>query len=120
MMRRSVYLELGGLDEQNLAVAFQDVDLCLRLRERGYWVVYTPHAVLLHHESVTKNEIARPSEIEFMGRRWAAVIRNDPFYNPNLTREAEDYSLNFDLPAPQHAEGRPDPSCGETYRVATR
>src|SRR5262249_8228813 len=54
MMRRSVFEEVGGLDAENLAVAFNDVDICLRVRERGYSVVYTPHAVLVHHESVTK------------------------------------------------------------------
>ena len=98
MMRRSVFEEVGGLDAQNLAVAFNDVDMCLRIRERGYWVVYTPHAVLFHHESATKNVYSNPGEDEYMRRRWGGVIRHDPFYNPNLTREAEDYSLNFDAP----------------------
>ena len=98
MMRRSVFEEVGGLDAQNLAVAFNDVDMCLRIRERGYRVVYTPYAVLFHHESATKNVHANPGEEEYMRRRWGGVIRHDPFYNPNLTREAEDYSLNFDAP----------------------
>ena len=98
MMRRSVFDEVGGLDEQNLAVAFNDVDMCLRIRERGYWVVYTPYAVLFHHESATRTMHSNPGEEEYMRRRWGGVIRHDPFYNPNLTREAEDYSLNFDAP----------------------
>ena len=98
MMRRSVFDEVGGLDAQNLAVAFNDVDMCLRIRERGYWVVYTPFAVLFHHESATRNMHSNPGEEEYMRRRWGGVIRHDPFYNPNLTREAEDYSLNFDAP----------------------
>jgi GT2 family glycosyltransferase len=98
MMRRSVFDEVGGLDAQNLAVAFNDVDICLRIRERGYWVVYTPHAVLFHHESATRTMHSNPGEVEYMQRRWAGVICHDPFYNPNLTREAEDYSLNFDAP----------------------
>ena len=98
MMRRSVFDEVGGLDAENLAVAFNDVDMCLRIRERGYWVVYTPYAVLFHHESATRNMHSNPGEEEYMRRRWAGVIRHDPFYNPNLTREAEDYSLNFDAP----------------------
>ena len=98
MMRRSVFDEVGGLDAQNLAVAFNDVDMCLRIRERGYWVVYTPYAVLFHHESATRNMHSNPGEEEYMRRRWGGVIRHDPFYNPNLTREAEDYSLNFDAP----------------------
>jgi GT2 family glycosyltransferase len=98
MMRRSVFEEVGGFDAQNLAVACNDVDICLRARERGYRVVYTPYAVLIHHESVTKKVFAYPGEEEYMQRRWRDVIRHDPFYNPNLTREAEDYSLNFDAP----------------------
>ena len=98
MMRRSVFDEVGGLDAQNLAVAFNDVDMCLRIRERGYWVVYTPYAVLFHHESATRSMHSNPGEEEYMRRRWGGVIRHDPFYNPNLTREAEDYSLNFDAP----------------------
>ena len=98
MMRRSVFDEVGGLDARNLAVAFNDVDMCLRIRERGYWVVYTPHAVLFHHESATRTMHSNPGEEEYMRRRWGGVIRHDPFYNPNLTRDAEDYSLNFDAP----------------------
>ena len=98
MMRRSVFDEVGGLDAQNLAVAFNDVDMCLRIRERGYWVVYTPFAVLFHHESATRSMHSNLGEEEYMRRRWAGVIRHDPFYNPNLTRKAEDYSLNFDAP----------------------
>ena len=98
MMRRSVFDEVGGLDAKNLAVAFNDVDMCLRIRERGYWVVYTPHAVLFHHESATKSMHTNLGEEEYMRRRWGGVIRHDPFYNPNLTRKAEDYSLNFDAP----------------------
>jgi O-antigen biosynthesis protein len=74
------------------------VDMCLRIRERGYRVVYTPHAVLFHHESVSKNVTFNPGEVEYLRRRWGAVIRHDPFYNPNLTRKDWDYSLNFDLP----------------------
>jgi hypothetical protein len=102
MMRRSVFDEVGGLDAQNLAVAFNDVDMCLRIRERGYWVVYTPFAVLFHHESATRSMHSNLGEEDFMRRRWGGVIRHDPFYNPNLTRKAEDYSLNFD--APTYAE----------------
>jgi GT2 family glycosyltransferase len=98
MMRRSVFDEVGGLDAQNLAVAYNDVDMCLRIRERGYRVVYTPYAVLFHHESATRNMHSNPDEADYLRRRWSGMIRHDPFYNPNLTREADDYSLNFDAP----------------------
>jgi hypothetical protein len=59
-------------------------------------VVYTPFARLYHHESVTKTVIAHPHEIAFLRQRWADVIAHDPFYNPNLTRKAEDGRLNMD------------------------
>jgi GT2 family glycosyltransferase len=95
MMRTEVYHEVGGLDAVNLPIAFNDVDLCLRLGERGYRVVYTPHAVLHHHESVTKTAIAEGREVAYMRGRWGRVIAHDPFYNPNLTRKGEDFSLNM-------------------------
>ncbi len=106
MMRRSVFDEVGGLDAQNLAVAFNDVDMCLRIRERGYWVVYTPFAQLFHHESATRNVSFNPGEEEYMRRRWAGVIRHDPFYNPNLTRESEDFSLNLRPRPPRNGSPR--------------
>ena len=96
MMRRSLFDEIGLLDDEHLPIAFNDVDFCLRARERGYQIIYTPHAVLYHHESVTKTVIAKPSEIEHLQSRWSHVIAHDPFYNPNLTRQAEDYSLNME------------------------
>jgi GT2 family glycosyltransferase len=96
MMRRSVYNELGGLDIK-LCIAFQDVDMCLRLQARGYRVLYTPYAVLYHHESVTKEALAEVGEAEYMQHRWGAVIAKDPFYNPNLSRLEANYSLNWKL-----------------------
>ena len=60
---RDVFDVIGGLDEDNLPVAFNDTDFCLRAREAGYEVLYTPHATLHHHESVTKVVIAHPHEI---------------------------------------------------------
>ena len=120
MMRRSVFDEVGGLDAQNLAVAYNDVDMCLRIRERGYWVVYTPYAVLFHHESATRNMHSNPGEEEYLRRRWGGVIRHDPFYNPNLTREAEDYSLNFDAPTVAERLGDVSRSPMRTARAAHR
>jgi GT2 family glycosyltransferase len=96
MLRRSLYEELGGLDACHLGHAFNDVDMCLRIRERGYRVVYTPHAKLYHMESATKTAVAAPGEVEYMQRRWGHVILRDPFYNPNLTKQAENYSLNLE------------------------
>ncbi|MFT4036881.1 MAG: glycosyltransferase [Thermomicrobiales bacterium] len=98
LIDRAVFEEIGGLDAENLPVAFNDTDFCLRTREAGYEVVYTPHAALYHHESVTKTVIAHPSEIGYLRERWAGVIRHDPYYNPNLTRQGEDARLNMEAP----------------------
>jgi O-antigen biosynthesis protein len=90
VVRKSLYDEVGGFNEA-LAVAFNDVDFCLRVRNAGYRNVYTPFARLYHHESATRGTDVRPevrarfeSEIELMKRTWGSDIRLDPFYNPNL------------------------------------
>ena len=98
LIDRAVFEEIGGLDAENLPVAFNDTDFCLRTREAGFEIVYTPHAVLYHHESVTKTVIAHPSEIGYLRERWARVIAHDPYYNPNLTRQGEDARLNMEAP----------------------
>lgn len=92
MTRRSVFEEVGGLDEQNLRIAFNDVDYCLRVGQRGYRVIYTPYAAMYHHESASRGVLpgVTPGEVEFMQEVWKERVRNDPFYNPNLTRLQED------------------------------
>jgi O-antigen biosynthesis protein len=102
VLRRRVYNEVGGLDEVNLPVAFNDVDLCLRIREHGYRVVWTPFAELYHHESISRGSDYAPEkidrfmrEIAYLKRRWASVIAHDPYYNPNLTVERCDFTLAF-------------------------
>jgi O-antigen biosynthesis protein len=99
-VRRSVYLSVGGLDEANLPVAFNDVDLCLRLRERGFRVVWTPFAELYHLESATRGpdttDEAFPRfqrEVAFMRRRWSTVLDADPFYSPNFSLAQGNYAL---------------------------
>jgi GT2 family glycosyltransferase len=98
---KELYRQLGGLDEKNLKIAFNDVDYCLRVREAGYRVVWTPHAELYHHESVTRgrdqSEEAKKRtrrEADYMRSRWRHVMQHDPFYNPNLSYERPDFSLN--------------------------
>jgi hypothetical protein len=98
LMRREVFEEVGRLDEANLGVAFNDVDLCMRVRERGYLIIYTPHAVLTHYESESRGFDLNPREIDFMLQRWGAKLVMDPYYSPNLTLEHEDFS--FDLSKP--------------------
>ncbi len=93
MMPRRVFEEVKGFDER-LAVALNDVDLCLRLRQRGYLIVYTPFALLYHHESGTRGRLFPPKEEELVWSLWGDVIRRgDPYYNPNLTLSRTDWSL---------------------------
>jgi len=91
IVHRSVWDECGGLDEA-LVIAFNDVDFCLRVRERGYRIVWTPFAELYHHESVSRGSDDEPetrlrfeTESAFMRDRWGALLQKDPAYNPNLT-----------------------------------
>jgi O-antigen biosynthesis protein len=96
MVRAAVFMEVGGFDEQTFAVAFNDIDLCLKIGQKGYRVLYTPHALLYHHEAFSKTSkdlVPHPDEVRAMQAKWKEVIAADPFYNPNLTRTAEDYSL---------------------------
>jgi len=99
VLRKSIYQEVGGLNEEQLGVAFNDVDLCCRLLESGYRNVWTPHAELYHHESVTRGyEDTREkkerfsTEVEYMRARWKTIIDSDPAYSPNLTLQDEDFS----------------------------
>ncbi|HSP79521.1 MAG TPA: glycosyltransferase family 2 protein [Myxococcaceae bacterium] len=95
MVRRSVFEELNGFDER-LRVAFNDVDFCLRLRKRGYLVVYVPHARLYHFESATRGSLHPPEDDQYMRDRWERMLRGgDPYYNPNLTVEREDFGLRL-------------------------
>jgi len=96
MTRAEVFWEAGGFDETNFAVAFNDIDLCLKIREMGYRIIYTPHALLYHHEAFSKTAkdlVPDSKEVKAMQSKWKAVIEADPYYNPNLTRSTEDYSL---------------------------
>ncbi len=92
IMRRDLYRRLGGLDETRLAVAYNDIDFCLRVRAAGLRVIYTPHAPLLHRHSASRGSDVRPERLasftwerDFMRTRWAEVIQDDPFFNPNLS-----------------------------------
>jgi len=101
MVRRKVFDEVGGLDEQ-LAVDFNDIDFCLRLRAAGYRNIWTPFAELIHHESATRGKHDNPEKItrfqqetHFMQMRWGKTVEKDPFYNPNLSTITADYSIRL-------------------------
>lgn len=100
LVKRSVFEQVGGLEEK-LKVAFNDVDFCLHVREKGYLVVYDPYAELYHYESKTrgaedtKEKIRRfQTEIEYMRSHWIGLLKKgDPYYNCNLSLTKWDYSL---------------------------
>jgi glycosyltransferase involved in cell wall biosynthesis len=99
-VRRSVYLQVGGMDEDQLPIAFNDVDFCIRVMGAGYRNLWTPFARLTHHESASRGtenspeKIARfKGEIGVMRRRWRLLLDNDPAYNPNLTLVHENWSF---------------------------
>ena len=93
MMRRPVFEQIGGMDEE-LPVDFNDVDLCLRLRAAGYRIVFTPYAELIHHESSTLGRrLQSAKEFARMRERWGDQLDADPYYNSNLSRNFPDYRL---------------------------
>ncbi len=102
MTRREVFDAVGGFDEQ-LRVAANDVDYCLRVREKGWRIIYTPHAKLIHHESASRGYEDNPDKIgrfeqekRTFASRWAGILSaGDPYYSPNLTLEREDFSLRL-------------------------
>jgi len=100
IVRKNSFKEVGGLNETDLAVAFNDIDLCLKLREAGYRNIWTPYAELYHHESASRGLEDNPekmrrfqSEVDYMRKRWNTDTFADPAYSLNLTLNAEDFSL---------------------------
>ncbi len=103
MTRREVFERVGGFDEE-LTVAFNDIDLCLKIVAAGYRIVNLPHVQLYHFESKSRGhdvgtfKIARSLEEQAkMRERWATVIAHDPNYNANLTLDCEDYSVRVQV-----------------------
>jgi Predicted glycosyltransferases len=100
LIAKRKFLAVGGLDAENLKVAFNDVDLCLRLQEAGWRNVYAPQAVLIHHESksrgsdLTHKNIQRYlGELHFLQTRWGTENWLDPLHHPNLDRASETYVI---------------------------
>ncbi len=100
MIRKAVFEEIGGLDE-GYSVAFNDVDLCMAIRKKGYLIVFTPYSALYHYESKSRGSEDTPekqrrfaSEVERFKSKWQAELdKGDPYYNPNLTLVKEDFSF---------------------------
>lgn len=102
LVEREKYIAVGGLDEQSLAIAYNDVDLCLKLERAGFRNVYVPHAVLIHHESKSRGHDHSPSqigryrlELRAFQERWNATTYDDPILNPNLDRSSETFVIRL-------------------------
>lgn len=138
MTPKRVFSEVGGLNQDSLAVAFNDVDYCLRVGQQGHLVVWTPRVELIHGGSVSqkaqesngevgaeKTERFR-SERDFMFKKWAGLIARDPAYNPNLTLAGRNFAMEMDGVLSCNPEWRPrsrilahpadHAGCGE-YRI---
>ncbi len=103
-MRRKIFDEVGGFNGRDLRVAFNDVDLCLRVRQRGYLIVWTPLAELYHHESASRESDLLPArhqefllEYEYMRSKWGRLLDRDPYFNANLS--LRNFSLSFASPS---------------------
>lgn len=93
---------VGGLDANGLAIAFNDVDLCLKLEKAGWHNVYVPHAVLIHHESISRGNDLAPEHIErymaelaVLQERWGTKDYVDPLHHPKLDRSCEEYVIRL-------------------------
>ncbi|WP_206538882.1 glycosyltransferase family 2 protein [Legionella norrlandica] len=102
VVKKSIYQEVNGLNEDFLKVAFNDVDFCLKVRRLGYKNLWTPYAKLYHYESLSRGYEDTPekmvrfsNEIKYMTETWGDILKYDPYYNPNLTLEAENFSFSI-------------------------
>ncbi len=100
-IRKEVFDQVGGLNQKDLKVGFNDVDLCLKVKEAGYNNIWTPLAELYHHESVSRGPETSPEkarrlakEAAYIMQRWGSILQNDPAYNPNLTLTASNFELS--------------------------
>jgi GT2 family glycosyltransferase len=102
VVERERYLAAGGLDEHNFAVAFNDVDLCMRLNQKGWQSLYEPRATLIHHESVSRGLDRDPvgamrlaGELSALQRLWRTDKLIDPFHHPELSRASERFVIRL-------------------------
>ena len=101
-VEKDKFQQVGGFDKTNLKIAYNDIDLCLRLQKAGYRNVWTPHAELYHHESASRGfedtlekKARLELEAEYMREKWEPILADDPANNPNLTLDLLDFSLAF-------------------------
>lgn len=102
MTWKNLFIEIGGFDEENLPISFNDLDYCLKLREAGYRIIFTPYAELYHYESYSRGKDTTPEaqkrakrEADYIRKKWKKYIDYDPYYNPNLNYKKPDFALNL-------------------------
>lgn len=102
LVEKAKFLAVGGFDERKFAVAFNDVDLCLKLNEQGWQSFYEPRATLIHHESKSRGkDSARANRVRFAGElqalkdRWGTHRLRDPYHNPNLSPFCEQFRIGL-------------------------
>jgi GT2 family glycosyltransferase len=102
LVKKKLFEQVGGFNEENLQVAFNDVDFCLKVREQGFRNLWTPFALLYHFESASRGDDLSPKklkrfnkEAEYMKKTWKNELSFDPAYNSNLTLDREDFSLGL-------------------------
>lgn len=98
---KKAYDQVEGLNETNLAVAYNDIDYCLKIHSAGHKIIYDPHAEFIHHESASRGHEDTPekksrlrSEGLYMREKWGVILKQDPAYNPNLTLNSENFSIS--------------------------
>lgn len=101
-VRKKLFEEVGGFDEENLKVAFNDVDFCMKLQAKGYRNIWTPYAELYHHESISRGSDETQekkerfkSEVLYMKNKWLSKLEEDRYYNCNLTNKYENLTINI-------------------------
>ena len=92
-VRKDVFLRLGGFDETNLPQYFFDIDFCLRVKERGLQVVWTPYANFVFRGSGLREEAQSPEEARYLKQRWSRQLLTDPYYNPNLSLDPPGFTI---------------------------
>jgi len=104
LTKRKLFKEVGGFDEINQAVAFNDIDYCLKLRKKDYLIVYTPYAELYHYESMSRgSDFTKERFKKFyqegknMHDKWGELLQNDPYYNPNLDKRDITLKVNTEF-----------------------
>ena len=103
VVKKSLYFEVGGLNQVDLKISCNDVDFCLKLLKSGYRNIHTPNVQLYHHESVSRGDDQLgekkdrfQKELSYMWEHWKDYLEDDPFYNINLTRKKENHSYRLD------------------------